>query len=250
MPTKLRLQIHLEGSGEPASEHFRAFGSSVFESGLSGSHNASAKAYSVGRFAPFDPDVWQLDLAVADDRLVEVARSRLTRGTPVFLGSLRGELADGVTVTEHSSWEDLATSPRLSEARFTFVTPVHFRSSQRTITQPESLLIFRSLQERWRRWAPDSAPDVDFRAVDWLLHLEGESIVSTGPGRYDAHRGRRVANRIMVWTGVATVMIESASDADRCSLGALARVAPFLGVGANTTAGFGATEVTLSHADG
>jgi len=249
MPTKLCIQMHLEGSDEPKPEHLRAFGSSVFERGLAGDHNRSAKAYSVGRFASPEPGLWQLDLAVADDRLAAVACSRLSQDTRVFLGPLRGTIADDATVSEQRTWDELNTSVPISAARFSFETPVHFRSSRRKITQPEPMLIFRHLRDRWRCWAPDSAPTIDFKDVTWSIRLEGKPIISTGPGRYDPDDARRVANRITVWTGAATVTIDQATDADRHSLGALAQASPFLGIGANTTAGFGATRVTLVPVD-
>lgn len=250
MPTKLRIQMRLEGSGIPEPEHLRAFGASIFERGLPGDHNGPGKAHSVGPLANPETDLWHLDLAVVDDRLVEVARSRLGRGTPVFLGPLRGEITDNVAVTAQRSWDDLCISLPLSVARFSFEAPVHFRSSQRRITEPEPLLIFRHLRDRWRQWAPDSAPSIDFRAVVWSLRLDGTEVTATGPGRYDPRKGSRVANRIPVWAGEATVTIDEAASADRCALGALVQAAPFFGVGANTTAGFGATSVTLVALDG
>lgn len=245
MPFKLRVFLDLRGAGEPHPEHLRAFGASVFERGLYSDHHAYSKSHSVGRMVQGEHGTWALDSGALDDRLLSVARSRLTPGAPVFLGSLKGEVRDSKIVAS-ATWGELENVSPLETARFISQTPMHFRSKRRTILEPDSNLLFGSVLRRCSDLP--SLEGLDLRSIRFGTELDGASETTTGPGRYDHTLARRVAGRVAAWEGTVTVNVQEASSDQRRSLTTLALLAEFSGVGADTTAGFGAVRVDVSDA--
>ena len=249
MPHGFRVYLDLKGEGSPGPEHLRAFASNVFERGIDTDHQAHVKPYTIGRCTPVTPAVWAIDLTVATDLLADALTERLVSGTGVFLGPLRGTVLDGPVLVVSRTWGDLADAPPVSGAQFSFDTPVVYVHQKEHRAEPTGQRIFGHLRRRWRNLDPDTAQDVSFEGIEFDVDLHGSRIAIQGAGPRDIESGRAIGRKAVGFVGTATVSISGATIEDRFALGALANAAPFLGSGAWTTAGFGATSLVVVWVD-
>lgn len=135
----------------------------------------------------------------------------------------------------------MADAPPLTDVRFLVESGVVFRRQvDGQHPRPTAQLVFGHLRKRWRFFDPASAPDVAFSEIEFKVRLDGWFVTVEGPGRPTQNgRGRR-SGSFRVFTGEIGIGVAQATEAERRALGALSRLAEFAGLGAFTTAGFGA----------
>ena len=246
MPHAFRVFLDLTGEGSPSPAHLRGFASSHLDE----DHRSQVKPFTVGRCVPVARPVWSLDIATATDATAAMLVDRLTDGTPMHFGDrLSGRVVGSPVVMLERSWADLADSPPITGLQLSFDTPLVFLAKDKTSLKPTGGLIFGHLRRRWRYLDPSTAQDVSFDGIEFGVHLDGTAIpvkgASTQEGKTDAFRGRLAKG----FVGVVTLDIRGATVAERYALGALAGAAPFLGCGAWTNQGFGATSLLAFWVD-
>ncbi len=222
-------------------EHVHALVAGWLERGWSeADHRRLAKPYTVAPPRPLGEGLHRLQIGLLDDDLVPVLGEGVSRalGDGVRLGRhrLRVDAPGGepLRALAAASWMHLGSAQPASEFRFELVTPTCFRSGSLVNPLPTPSLIFGHYRSRWREFA-GVMPVVAFDEVALTVtSLDLES--------------RRVELRSRVYVGAVgsiTIRAHAGSPAERAALAALARVAPFAGTGANTTAGMGVTRVEV-----
>ena len=249
MPQVFRVYLDLEGDGLPAPEHMRGFASTLFEKGIDADHHGQIKPYTVGRFVPLGRRIWALDLTVTVDSLAPVVHDRLVPGHTVFLGPLSGVVSAPPVTISARPWADLAAAPPITGVELSFDTPVVFRHQGGQHAAPTPSLVFGHLRRRWRNLDPGTAPDVSFQEIEFGIDLSGTRVMARGAGSSDAGTGRTAAIQVAAFAGTAAIDVIEATMPERIALGALAGAAPFLGMGAWTTAGFGAVSLLAFWVD-
>ena len=198
-------------------------------------HTASEKPYTVRRIETTALGV-EVEVSTltsgAGDRLV----SALAAATDVRLGRQRLSVLS-VQPIGLADWDDLLDSATPAErVRFEVTSPMVFRPGRRITVMPAPGLVFGHLRARWSRWAPaDRQPHLDLATTEILTsRLEGTT--------------RGWAARRQTWPGfVGTVEYDlgAVEPRDQMVLTALASLAPFCGIGANTTVGMGAASSSV-----
>lgn len=133
-----------------------------------------------------------------------------------------------------TSWSELRNGRDRNEWCIEFVSPVTFRRGNRFVPWPAPSAVFGSLRATWRHFGAPEVGDLD-------LDLSLDPLVVTalsGASRTDrvtVHRHESV----VVGGFAGTVRYALDGTADPRSIDALVRLAPFSGIGAYTTRGFG-----------
>lgn len=166
-----------------------------------------------------------LQWALADDPPVRFGRSHLRVGSAML--------------TRNVCWEEVLDEARpVSGIDLHLESPTLFRARSRSqiSVMPTPGLVFGHLRAVWQHWAPEELqPCIDLSTVP--IHVD----------RLDG-RTHEVVARGRTWRGfVGTVGFDlsQATPRDRQVLAALALLAPFAGVGANTTVGMGTASVEM-----
>lgn len=132
--------------------------------------------------------------------------------------------------TDGTTWQRLLEQTPTRNARFRFLTPVVFRRRGAHYALPEPTLVLGSLLASWNAFSPHPCPtDIG----DELAHtvIPGEfNLRSVGVTSHERVRGA---------TGSVTYHLRSASPEMHRWFARLTALAPYSGVGARTTAGFG-----------
>jgi CRISPR-associated endoribonuclease Cas6 len=143
-------------------------------------------------------------------------------------------------------WSDVASGSG-REWAVEFVSPVTFRRGNRLLPWPSPSAVLGSLRADWRRFGAPHAGDLEVDlALDPVVVTEvtGASEVE----RFVLHErpdatGKRVPVQVTVggFRGRVTYAVESPGLRD--AVGKLLAIAPYAGVGAHTTRGFGGVRV-------
>lgn len=198
-------------------------------------HSAQRKPFTLRRLSVASARV---DLGVStlsESALIDL-QSALINQPIVRLGRSSFQISSAL-MTRNAGWDDLLfeASPA-SRIDVNLDSPTVFRSGAAMSVMPTAGLVFGHLRAVWQQWAPDALqPDIDLSSV--LIHVDK----LTGRTEDVVARGR-------TWRGfVGTVGFDlsAASPRDSQVLSALAALAPFAGIGANTTIGMGATSVDV-----
>ncbi len=230
----VQVVLRLEASGVvPTSAQVQAVVSGWLD-GADG-HHRPAKPYTTAVVSRRD-GLAELEVGLLDDGCLDVLVSRTATAGKLRLGRTDASLApwdDGslVRVRRRDAWTDLldAASPQ-RYLRFEMLSPTAFRSGQVIDPLPRGERIFGHLRRRWQQFGPEHLqPFVDLSACGLVVSdLEG--------------RTREARARNKRWPGfVGTVTVHAAGGdtRDHQVLDALARLAPYAGVGTSTTFGMG-----------
>lgn len=145
-------------------------------------------------------------------------------------------LVKGVLQQGHP-WAGLSTYPRLfqgevaSDLSLQFVSPTFFKRKGAHYPLPEPALVFGSLLERFRAYAPAAPPDTLCESLTRL------TLRHTSIRPHPIEHGVRAVG----FAGQATFHLSKAGEEELRWLGALWRFTFFAGVGAKTSLGFGQT---------
>ncbi len=197
----------------------------LLASWLDSDHRADRKAWS------WKATTTGIEIGVLDDKVVE----RLLAGA--------GRRVRQVAAV---AWSEVAAGPGRAWA-VEFVSPVTFRRGNRLLPWPSPSAVLGSLRADWRRFAAPHAGDLEVDlALDPVVvtDVRGASEVE----RFVLHErpdasGKRVPVQVTVggFRGRVTYAVEDPGLRD--AVGKLLAIAPYAGVGAHTTRGFGGVRV-------
>ncbi len=207
------------GSAEPERSDVHR----VLSRWLDGDHHAQRKPWTWSWAGDVDASPRELLIGLLDDRLADRLRSGADAvGAPVRQVATAG-------------WSELRSSRARDCWQLEFTSPVTFRRGNRFLPWPAPSAVFGSLRAAWRHFGAPAVGDLDLD-----LHLD-PLIVTAVSG---ASRTERVTvhEQASVLVGGFVGSVSYAVDGggvDRQVIDALVRLAPFSGVGAYTTRGFG-----------
>lgn len=205
-------------------------------------HHASCKPWS------WSASGGELLLGLLDDRLSKRFHERFDVYRRSRTGRAGVEPAGSPRQVAGVRWDALCSATSHREWRVDFTTAVTFRRGQRFVPWPSPSAVFGSLRATWRTFAAPHVGDIELDlALDPLVvtSVRGTTVVEEV-----ALRDRRTPGWAMTrlpvsgFVGAVSYAIDGAVDPS--AVGALARLAPFCGVGAYTTRGFGAVRVTAA----
>lgn len=218
---------------------------------LDDDHHASQKAWSWT--ARRDPAGVAVDIGLLDDSLT----ARLIAGTDRLRkhGAVSPVSPVGVEQVGGCDWASLLSGPKSVEWTLRFVSPVTFRRGNKFLPWPSPSAVLGSLRTSWRTFA---APHVG--AVDVDLSLD-PIVVASVEGRspvervvlHDRADATGTRGPVTVSVGGFEGQVRFTADSpgfDPAGVSALFRLAPFCGVGAYTTRGFGGVRLLESGRDG
>lgn len=238
VPCLMALGVQLDGREPPLAHHVYAMVSTWLEGGEAIEvHRANVKGFRCGVTRWERNGRCEITIGLLYDALLPKLHERLLGDPTIRLGRqtgvLKGAGSDGPGVVRHESWTDLLDASRpTDDFRFRFVGPTVFRSGRSFITRPTPGLVFGHLRARWSVFAPEHLrPCIDIAAVGLQVGEEDLRSVSV-PTRHGP---------VPAFVGEVAFTSRSGSARDLRVLDALGRLAPFAGVGANTTIGMGDT---------
>lgn len=187
---------------------------------LDGDHHAQRKPWSWASAAPSPGR--ELLVGLLDDGLAERLRSSADAASMP------------VQQVAAAPWAELRSGRMRDSWQLEFVSPVTFRRGNHFLPWPSPSAVFGSLRAVWRHFG---APEVG----DLELDLRLDPMVVTA--FCGASRTERVPvhqqDSVLVGGFVGTVRYTIDGAADPRTVDTLVRLAPFSGVGAYTTRGFG-----------
>lgn len=205
-------------------------------------HHASSKPWS------WSASGGELRVGVFDDRLSERLHERFDVYRRSRTGRAGVELAGSLRQVAGAPWDALRSATAHREWRVDFTTAVTFRRGRRFVPWPSPSAVFGSLRATWRTFAAPHVGDLELDlALDPLVvtSVRGATVVEQVALRDHRTPGRAVT-RLPVSGFIGAVGYAIDGAVDPSAVGALARLAPFCGVGAYTTRGFGAVRVTAA----
>lgn len=174
----------------------------------------------------------RIEIGLLDDALAERLRAR-TRGVATMVSS--------------ASWQELRAARVRSSWTARFVSPVTFRRKGRSLPWPSPAAVLGSLRTSWREFATLHVPDV-------VADLSADPVIVTAlDGRSEVekfvlherpdHNGVRQPVHVTVggFRGAVTYTVDGPIAPN--AVAALFALAPYAGVGAHTTRGFGGTRI-------
>jgi CRISPR-associated endoribonuclease Cas6 len=192
-------------------------------------HDSGIKPFTVWPLRQ-DPDgqVLRLTLLGNDDQSGRPIPDRMRLGSQVFEVRQRRDL--------FVPFASLVGGPLIRQARLSFETPTYFSRNGRDLPLPDPVLVFRSLLNKWNLHAPDHLDIGEAIARDLLDRVVVLDADVHTLSTEAAHRARRTG-----FVGTVGFSVGSCSDEIAGAFTALVRAAEYLGVGAQTTRGFGVT---------
>ncbi|HEU0087525.1 MAG TPA: CRISPR-associated endoribonuclease Cas6 [Pseudonocardiaceae bacterium] len=185
---------------------------------LDSTHHAQRKPWSWVAQTPGR----ELLIGLLDDRLAEL------------LCSGAGATGAAVRQVAAASWSELRNGQSRDAWCLEFISPVTFRRGNRFLPWPSPSAVFGSLRSSWRSFGAPVVGDLE-------LDLQFDPLVVTA--LCGASRTERVTvhkqESVLVGGFVGTVRYTLDGAADPQVIDTLVRLAPFSGVGAYTTRGFG-----------
>ncbi|HEX5115086.1 MAG TPA: CRISPR system precrRNA processing endoribonuclease RAMP protein Cas6 [Pseudonocardiaceae bacterium] len=176
-----------------------------------------------------------IDIALLDDTLVD----RLITGAEAYRQS---SMATPIRQVAVATWPQLAGSPAQTHWTMEFLSPVTFRRGQAFLPWPAPSSVFGSLRSSWRLFG---APHVGDVTLDLKLDpivvsaMKGESQTERVVlRRSTAAHDRPTQLMVTGFTGSMRYAVDGAIDPS--AVASLVALAPYAGVGAYTTWGFGA----------
>jgi CRISPR-associated endoribonuclease Cas6 len=207
-------------------------------------HHADRKPWS-WRWASTDPEP-AIEIGLVDDTLAD----RLVSGSDRHrAGSGASKLVASGPVAQlaATTWQRLAATPPRADWTLDYVSPVSFRRGTRFQPWPAPAPVFGSLRAAWRSFGAPHTGDltVDLKADPLIVtavagasRTERVTLRVPGPARQSA--------QVTVTGFVGRVRYTADGPIDQAAVSALVALAPYAGVGAYTTRGFGGTRLPVT----
>jgi CRISPR-associated endoribonuclease Cas6 len=245
MPAVIELRLRAERPLDATTKQLHGLACAVFEGPQSNAHTGAEKPFTVWPLARDGDEPrtgWLLRTAWL--------RTRLPQSVLAAYGKLRlGHVTWTVTDVAYrpATHLELASGPAVAAARLTFRSPTYFSQNGTDVVVPEPRLIVGSWRRRWNASLPEGDPlgidDDAWREIHHALRLTAFDLRTE---RMDSGLGRDRSG----FMGSATLRLDKDAPIVACArYGALARFAEFCGTGAQTTHGFGATQVVVEPAN-
>jgi len=228
MPSRWRITLPGIDPALVRLEHVHAVVSRWFDADDT-AHQAKAKPYSVTPAAA-DPSGTAIEVGLLDDTLPDRLHTVAAPGVVVRLGSQHARLTHPPAQVAAVTWQQLATGGTGTDAWcLRMLTPTTFRRGDAFTPWPAPKAILGSLRAAWRQAPADVlALKLDLASDPvWVTDLDGANEVV------------KVNNRT-VSGFVGRIRFTCDAGPDVCAaVDRLVRLAPYAGVGAYTTRGFG-----------
>jgi len=187
-----------------------------------------------------------LDIGLLDDTLAH----RLLDGADTHRRRPSGTLRVREQPIPHATvtWAQLADGRDRAEWTVEFISPVTFRRGSRLLPWPEPTAVLGSLLADWRAFGADIIGDLPVElSVDPVVvtAVSGASRVEQVVLHEHDHSLGNVREPVRATIGGFLGFLRYAVEGptDRRAIDSLFRLAPFAGVGAHTTHGFGGTRL-------
>jgi CRISPR-associated endoribonuclease Cas6 len=232
MPSRWELLLPTQTPEAVRLEHLHAVVSRWFDADLA-AHHGKAKGYTVSplRAGPRGPVV---EIGLIDDALVEPLLAQVTPESVIRLGRTHVTVPEAPAQVAAVSWQSLAERGTSTAWCLRFVTPLTFRRGNKFTPMPAPKTILASLRASWRAFAPAdiAQPDLDL-ALDpvWVTDIDGVNDVREVNGR-----------TVSGFVGALRIECDAEPHVAH-AVDQVVRLAPFSGVGAHTTRGFGVTRI-------
>jgi CRISPR-associated endoribonuclease Cas6 len=198
-------------------------------------HRASAKPYTVSPPAAAT-DGAMFEVGLLDDDLTGRLLTRAAPGIRLRFGSQHTTLSHAPQQTAGAPWKQLAAPTTATAWCIQFVTPTTFRRGNAFTPWPAPKPVLGGLRAAWRHFAPTELPNLHLDMSNdpvWVTDIDGANQVVT-------------VNHLTVSGFVGRIRYTCDATPDVCAaVDRLMRLAPYAGIGAYTTRGFGL--VRLEH---
>jgi len=199
----------------------------------------SSPVYCI-RFTTLTREVYQA--------LVEGLMRRCHISSQLFLGSHRVDIQQVLFTREAApfsnltNYEELYAGPPARSVCLHFVTPTSFRTGRGNLPFPLPASLYRSLWQKWQRFAPPA-----LQLDEGIVAIVEQSLF---PARYS------LQTEVVSLKGIPQVgcvglcqfdLLKGVSTEDRRAITALSRFATYAGVGMKTTMGMGQTVVEIEE---
>jgi CRISPR/Cas system endoribonuclease Cas6 (RAMP superfamily) len=209
-------------------EHLHALVSRWFDTAPA-SHHAAGKPYNVTPPAAH-PTGTSIEVGLIDDTLIDQIHTHAAPGTGIRLGTQHTHLTHPPTQLAGLAWTQLATTGTANAWCLRMLTPTTFRRGNAFTPWPAPHAILGSLRKTWLRHTP---PDLPHLVLDlstdpvWVTDLNGANQVVK-------------VNNLTVSGFVGRIRFTcDGPPTTAAAIDKLMRLAPYAGVGAHTTRGFG-----------
>lgn len=173
----------------------------------------------------------------ADRRLLKAAE----QAPKLTLGRQRAVAGPPVLVSR-DSWPELAAYDGATRWRLDFVSPVTFRSGDRSSPAPHAATILSGLRRAWMAWSDHPLPaDAEVSAAAYISDLDLASEVLTFALR---SQGRNAKTVVTISAATGHVVLRATRPDAAPAVNALLRLAAYSGVGSMTRKGLGVTRVS------
>lgn len=261
MPVSLTIRLRATRPFRPDTRQLHGLACALFESGSPPGHQSKFAVWPLrpvtgkradGTGNPTDSpaamDSDASDTAEADQWALRAAwlpDSPLPASAAAPAEARLGHVRCAVTEASHRRipCRELAAGPPASVMPVSFRSPCFFAGNGSDVITPEPRLIIGSWWRRWNALLPER-DDLVISEDVWREVLRAARLTEFGlrTQRRDSGYGRERAG----FVGTATLALGREAPARaRRAFGTLARFAEFCGTGAQTTHGFGATQVGL-----
>jgi CRISPR-associated endoribonuclease Cas6 len=232
MPSRWELSLPTQQPEAVRLEHLHAVVSRWFDTDDT-AHRANSKGYTVSPLRQGDQGP-VIEIGLVDDNLIGSLLANTAPGTPIRLGRTHIAIPTAPTQTAAATWHALAQPGHATAWCLRFVTPLTFRRGNRFTPMPTPKTILASLRATWRTYAPAdiAQPDLDLSHDPvWVTDIDGANDV------------RKVNDRIVSgFLGRLRIECDAEPHIAR-AVNQVIQLAPFSGIGAHTTRGFGVTRI-------
>ena len=247
MPTACTLTLRGERPARARPEDLHRLACQLVEAPGNPGHRDQVKPFSVGLVRPSDVRPDELEVCVNWLPAAEPAPASLTGAAGRHVRFAGSALEVVALRKDTRSYAELRRLPPLWACEFTFLSPAYFSRSGRDYPLPDPELLVLRLAERWNAYT-SASPDLAI-AGDALADLRNRVILSLHDihtVRVEGEGGRATAG----FVGHARFGLRRADRRDPAGVtsarlfAALCAFAPYAGIGAQTTHGFGAVRTT------
>jgi CRISPR-associated endoribonuclease Cas6 len=227
MPSRWRVTLPAIDAATVRLEHLHAAVSGWFDHDVR-AHGADSKPYTVSPAHVAETGT-ALEISLLEDALVDQLHVAAAPGARIRLGSAWVRIAHPPVQVAAITWDELSAAGSNTAWCLRFVTPTTFRRGNNFTPSPSLRAILGSLRRSWRLAPPGVAPmqlELTPEPV-WLTDIDVASHVLKVNGR-----------TVSGFTGRLRFVCDAGPDV-AAAVDRLVRLAPYAGVGAYTTRGFG-----------
>jgi CRISPR-associated endoribonuclease Cas6 len=194
--------------------------------------------------SPSQPNLqpaWAIEVSVLTDDAHRRLMAATAPGKMIRLGTQHRTLGRPQLLHRHD-WRTLAQPTGANEWELNFVTPVTFRTGNRSSPLATPSAVLHRLEENWSRWSGMPARQLPRERAEavWVSGIDGRS-KEVEIGRLKEQHDRPQRPSVSAFMGQVTYRCDEPNIA--AVIDPLLRLAAYAGVGSYTTMGLGVTRV-------